>query len=1421
MTSGTTLQPQRIRDRLAGHHIMVTGSTGFLAKAFVEKLLRAVDTIGGIHLLVRARSDGTSPRQRVMREVLGSRAYDRLRASLGEGFAQLCDEKIHVIGGDLTKDRLGLGREVYEELTKRITLIVNSAATVTFDERIDLAVELNALGPKRLLRLAADCGNIPFMHVSTCYVCGGRSGTVVEDFSAPESAGESLPRCSDDGTFDLDGLIESIQAEAAEIRHRFGADTEACLGQLIDAGMRRARSHGWNDTYTFTKWIGEQLLVRDRGDVPLVIFRPAIIEGSFEEPAPGWIDGLRMADPIIVAYGRGRLDEFPGMHDLAIDLIPVDFVANGMIATLPVGDDWGDGVAVYHCASSNRNPLHLRDMRVALELAFRRRPMSDDDGQPIRPRPLRLVDRESFVNHWQARRRRIVRLQRIYAAIGIRGRRFRKLSAGLRQVEQVIYFAKIYSPYTHLHCRFADDALREVAEKLHPDDQATFSFAVERIDWEDYLVNRHIPGLRSFVLGSGAEPTPRILAAREWDEGGPIAAAEALTGANLFDAFSRVAKRFGEKPALQIRRNGRWIRYTYEEVPRAAGMIMRRFMERGLQPGDRVAICGESGPEWGLTYLAAMRAGLTVVPLDPQLPTTDAWEAARFAEARLMCATPGTFPGLVKHRTDDDPDVVMMREPFIPQPGASRDVVPDPVPIDDSTVASVLFTSGTTISPKAVQLTHRNLIANAAALVKVHSVGATDEMVSVLPMYHVFEFTGGFLVPLLSGATITYVEQLKGPEILSAMQATGTTAMLVVPRLLRMFHDSIEGNVSASGVFKRASFRFLGSISDLTGHRIGRQLFGTVHKRFGGRLRMFVSGGSRLDPELFTAFRRLGFAIYEGYGLTETSPVLTVNPPGVARAGSVGPALPGVETQIRNQNLEGVGEVWARGRSVMPGYLKNEEATKAVLVDGWFRTGDLGRHDADGYLYLTGRSTDLIVTDAGKNVYPDEVEARYRELPYAKELCVFGMPSEEGPGDTVHAVVVLGQEGAPPGLDRSSIEREIRMAITSISESLPSHQRIATLHFWDRELPKTSTLKAKRGQIRETVLAERTATAVSVGGDTSAALDVKEYGGVGDTRDDARRFAAIRRVLSQQSRQPEHSITRDMHLHLDLGIDSIGKMDVIAAVETQFGLQIDGETAAKVARVSDLLKVVGDRRPKTDVSRRAASWQRRVCEQGAPAWTDGPIPAPLVPVRWFVRGSLATLMNTYVRVRAAGRENLPAVGPFILAPNHSSHLDSPSVLAAVGNRRRVWVAGAEDYFFNTRLKRLVFGRLLDTIPFDRQADGVLGLRRCGEALRRGDGLLMFPEGTRSTTGVLQPFKVGVAVLAMERQVPIIPVYIDRAHQLLPKGRRFVKPGTVWVTFGRPIHPPDPQDSPDRPAMIRTLAKQIEEAVVALAGGVSA
>jgi long-chain acyl-CoA synthetase len=1406
--------PTRISERLSGCHLLVTGATGFLAKIFVEKLLRSVDSIGGIHLLVRSRSGGLTAETRVKRDVLRSRAFDRLRASLGDGFEQLCHDKVHVVDGDLTQERLGLPPQEYEALRGKIDLIVNSAATVTFDEQLDLAVQLNTLGPSRLLQFARDCGNIPFMHVSTCYVCGVRTGEVVEDFSAPEAARESLPRCKETGEFDLNGIIQSYLDEASDIKDKLGAGSEACRRELIEAGMRNARRHGWNDTYTHTKWIGEQLLVRDRGEVPIVIFRPAIIEGSYDEPSPGWIDGLRMADPIIVAYGKGKLNEFPGRRDVAIDFIPVDFVANAMIATLPSKDSSADHVPVYQSSSSARHPCLVGSMVTPLQRAFRKRPMYTDDGEPIEVGKLKLVEQGEFIRRWRSRQKRLAFIQRIYSVLGIKGRRQRRISAISRQIEQVIYFAQIYSPYTHLDCRFCDDNLRAAGERLHPEDRELYHFDPKGIDWSDYMINRHVPGLRSFVLGTGSAPDGRIRAMEDARTDPKHSPVDILNTDSLFEVFERGAKHFKDKAAFQIKRGPRWIRYSYDDALRATGSVMQRFLERGLKQGDRIALFSESSPEWGIVYMAIMRAGMTAIPLDPQLPTVEAWSAARFAGAKLFLVSRAKESMVEQSRSEGDPPLVSITETFVPPPGASRDVAPKPAEIDGSQPASILFTSGTTVAPKAVPLTHRNLIANARALLQVHRLYPSDELLSVLPLYHAFEFTGGFLCPLAAGSTITYLSELKSTEIRSAMQATGTTVMLVVPRLLQSFWDAIE-NQSSSVWLGRTILKTMGFLSDLSGHRFGKIMFRPIHKRFGGRVRMFVSGGSALQPSTCHAFARMGFPVYEGYGLTETSPVLSVNPPGANKPGSVGKILPNIDLEIRHQNLEGIGEIWVKGTSVMSAYLDNLEATEEVMCDGWFNTGDLGFQDEHQYLTITGRSKDLIVTGAGKNVYPDEVEFRYRELPYTREICVFGMSASDDVGDSVHAVVVLDEE-FPAGLDQSSIERDVRLAAETISESLPAHQRIATLHFWDRELPKTSTMKAKRGLVRDEVQKHwqagmETSRLISSDRSTLDAGEPSEFEQVS--------LPVVRRILARQTKRQEKQISRDAHMLLDLGVDSIGKIDVIGAIEAQFDMVIDDETAGKAARVSDLLAIIGNRCPIPGGKRDPSQWRKRIAsEQASQSKTNGHLPAPLMPIRWALRGGVGLFMKTYIRVRVNGRENIPNKGAFVLAPNHSSHLDTPSVLEAVGGKRRIWVAGAQDYFFNTPVKRFIFGRVLDTIAFDRKSDGIEGLRRCGDALARGDGLLIFPEGSRSTSGELQPFKIGVAVLAVERNAPIVPVHIHRTYDLLPKGSRFAHPGIVTVTFGQPIQPPRADAIEDHYEAFREMTARVESAVTELCHG---
>ncbi|MFQ5424109.1 MAG: AMP-binding protein [Phycisphaerae bacterium] len=1414
MTPSKPALPPRIADRLRGRRLLVTGATGLLAKVFTEKLLRSVPEIGRIHLLIRRRpSDGLTSDERVRREVFGSSIFDRLRALHGPRFESLWRDKIRVVSGDLTHGRLGLTDADYASLTREIDGVVNSAATVTFDERLDLAHSLNTLGPRRLLEFARDCGNAPFLQISTCYVSGRRSGDIPERLVDPDSV-----------SIDLDEVLAEMKETCDRILGQSDTSGESARRELIDAGMKLAHRHGWNDTYTFTKWLGEQQVNRNRGNVPIVILRPAIIESSLAEPVPGWIDGLRMADPMIMAYGRGKLADFPGNPNVPIDIIPVDLVANAMIAALePIGSP--SGLKVYQVGSSARNTMLVSEFLLHMKEGFRRRPMLDEAGRPIRVGSFGMVGRKHYERNWRRRLRRAMAYRRWLERFGRSDARRRRISSLIVQIEQLLYYASIYAPYTHLDCRFLDERLQSLAASLAPEDREAFPFDVAAIDWPEYLINRHLPGLRKFVLagGRGAErpiPLPRDAVPDDRRVRESFRHAE-----TIFEAFAGAAGQCREKVALQIGRKRRWVRYTYEEAYAATASIARRFGEVGLVPGDHVAICGENCPAWGLTYLATMRAGLTAVPLDPQLPAEDVFQYARFAQVKLVCAGRTTFAALRSAANTPDssrealPPIVEMAEPFVPPPSASCDEAPAVPPVRGDDVASILFTSGTTVAPKAVQLTQTNLLSNARAIATAQPLGAEDSFLSVLPLHHAFEFTAGFLIPLAAGATVTYVEQLKGPDIVEAMQTTRTTVMLVVPRLLKLFLDSIQTRVRTAGPLTRGAVRLFRILSDLSGHRLGRVLFRRIHRQFGGHLRLFVSGGSALDPELHAAFGRLGFTVAEGYGLTETAPVLTVNPPDGGKPGSVGRPLPGVSLELRDANSSGIGELWARGPSVMKGYLENPEATAAVMRDGWFRTGDLCRFDRDGYLYVVGRVTDTIVTDAGKNVYPDEVETRYKALPYVKEMCVVGIPHPTGTGDAIHVVIVPDFERAPD-LDPSAVERTIRDMVAHLGKTVPSHQRISTVHFWRRDLPKTSTLKAKRREIRDRILD-------GVGGGESPDAD---HGTKSDPADvvtpaelsDTERF--VYQTLARATHTPDSSIRPTSNLLLDLDIDSLMKLYLIGELEATFGTRCPDDTAAAITCVKDILDWIGHRRPVRDARRDGRSWRSRLhrsteaSDRDALASTNGRLPAALWPVRWAARGGLSLFFNSYIRVRSEGTRNVPPTGPFILAANHTSHLDSASVLTALGERRRVRVAAASDYFFNTRLKRWVFGRLLDAIPFDRHTDGIAGLRRCIEALGRGDGILVLPEGTRSVTGRMQPFKIGASVMAVETNAPVVPVRIDHAFELLPKGRTFVRPGFVRVAFGEPVWPEawsGADDINDQYRMYRAMTDEIQSRVAAL------
>jgi long-chain acyl-CoA synthetase len=533
------------------------------------------------------------------------------------------------------------------------------------------------------------------------------------------------------------------------------------------------------------------------------------------------------------------------------------------------------------------------------------------------------------------------------------------------------------------------------------------------------------------------------------------------------------ATHHGSRTALQVLRRGAWLRLSYRDL---VSQARARALTLGLAPGARVLLVAETSPEWGIAYFSAIFAGATVVPVDPQLSIADmqtiasrtsaqVWLVSRSVAARLREETPTVSSVL---EIDDwlDQPLQAHGESVAPR---GREGASDP--------ASIPFTSGTTLAPKGVPLTHANFLANARALLQVISVDARDQFLCVLPLHHILAFTGSFLAPLSVGATVTFPEKLTPRALAEAMQGSRTTVLIAVPRLYALLVRSIRSRLEGASRPTRALFvlltlkaRFLRGMAIAVPplapalRAVRALLFRSIHRGFGGKIRYLVSGGAALPRQYYDALDLLGFRVLEGYGLTEASPVLALTPPDHPRRGSVGPPLPGIELRIAEPDEEGVGEVWARGASVFAGYLDDEEATREAFADGWFRTGDLGSLDRTGHLHLAGRADDVIVTGGGKNVYPLELEWLYQGLPHVREFCVIGLPDRGSAGDAPHGVFVL--EAPPEGAADETLRHAVEAAVSARARGLPSHQRLRGVHFWESDLPRTSTLKLKRRQLR-------------------------------------------------------------------------------------------------------------------------------------------------------------------------------------------------------------------------------------------------------------------------------------------------------------------------------------------------------------------
>lgn len=548
--------------------------------------------------------------------------------------------------------------------------------------------------------------------------------------------------------------------------------------------------------------------------------------------------------------------------------------------------------------------------------------------------------------------------------------------------------------------------------------------------------------------------------------------------------MQRRAEIFGDRAAFFSYTDGGASRLTYSELAARVKKLSDYLIERGFEAGARVAILSESRPEWAVAFFAAVRSGVIVVPLDSKLTPAELMPILADAEPCVLFVSSqfAATAEAVRDRLPSLKDVIVMDgqaghgsyllmgelEARSPRQGAARGM--------DET-ALIVYTSGTTGRPKGVMITFRNLGHQIMNLEQVMKLSSKDVLLSILPLSHLLELTCGFLGVLYAGGAICYSNTLFPHELAQIMRERKVTGMICVPLFLRMLKSSIEKEAGRQGKARSAAFDIaFKAARRIPSRAVRRLLFHRVHKQLGGRLRCFISGGAPLDPEVAEFFDRLGLPVYQGYGLTETSPVIAVNTPRSNRFNSVGKPLTGVRVRIRaTGGSGGEGEILTAGPHVMKGYYRREDLTREVMdEEGWFHTGDLGRLDEDGFLYITGRIKNLIVLGSGKKVSPEEVEAALSGGSIIKEVCAIGLIAREGSGkgsESVCAVVVPSEQAARQHAGQRELFEAIEEEVNRLSLGLAPFKRPSKVIVRLEPLPKTPSLKIKRAEVLESLAA--------------------------------------------------------------------------------------------------------------------------------------------------------------------------------------------------------------------------------------------------------------------------------------------------------------------------------------------------------------
>jgi long-chain acyl-CoA synthetase len=834
--------------------------------------------------------------------------------------------------------------------------------------------------------------------------------------------------------------------------------------------------------------------------------------------------------------------------------------------------------------------------------------------------------------------------------------------------------------------------------------------------------------------------------------------------------------------------------FTYGQVLEMAVRFCRELERRGISKGERVMLWGENCAEWVAAFFGCALRGVVVVPMDNGASAEFAGRVAGQVEARLwVCSR--------RHAAEIEGSavpVVILEEMKVPalsqetREGRGTLAGGTPTVLSNSQVAigrhdilQIVFTSGTTAEPKGVVITHGNVLANIAPLERemqaylkyerwVHPV----RFLNLLPLSHVFgQFLGMFLPPVLGG-TVIFQEEFGPSEIVNTIRRERVSVLVTVPRILQSLKQKIERDLEDRGKIEEFRRRFRTSEGK---HFLRRWwIFRGIRRQFGWKFWAFICGGAALDAATEQFWDRLGYAAIQGYGLTETTSLISVNHPFKLGKGSIGKVLPGRDVKLAED-----GEILIRGGGVAAGYWGGEGRRGVVDEvtdkDGWYRTGDVGALDDAGNLYFKGRKKEVIVTPGGLNIYPEDLEAALREQPEVKDCVVVGI--ERGGNAEPCAVVILRDDARGEASMAGVVERA--------NQSLAEFQRMRMWVEWpDKDFPRTNTQKPRRNLIAE-----------------FAAKEILRPGGEGASAGESPLEELIGRIIGRSVR----GINADAALDSDLGLNSLDRVELISALEDRYQVDLS-ETRFSAART------VGD------VERMLSGETRVRAEYHYPRWVLR------WPVTWarllvhYLLGKPAMILRGWPRIE--GRENLRGwSGPMLVVCNHITDVDFAFVQAALparlGNRIATATRGEDLEALHTPAAgRGFFGKiydrtgwvlgvsLLNLFPLPREAGFRQSFAYAGEAVDRGYSVLVFPEGRHTVDGKMNPFRAGIGLLANNLGIPVLPVRIRGLFEVKQAGKKFALPWTIRVRIGQPVTFPV-GTAPER------IAQELQRAVEAL------